>query len=54
MVTKQKNMPILRYYNVFHLNDYIGIESKFIPSFQCAKNQANPIEVAEHMLRILK
>ena len=38
--------PMLRYYNVFHINDTEGIESKCTE----AQNEANPIKKAEEII----
>lgn len=39
-----KTIPLLRYYNVFHLDDVEGIESKIIPG---EASKVQPLEVAE-------
>lgn len=43
-VEKKEQVPVLRYYNVFHLKDVDGIESKLGEPIQCPHE---PIETAE-------
>ena len=48
-VVKEHLMPILRYYNVFHIDDCEGIESKFETKEQ-TEPKISPIESAEKVI----
>ena len=47
IVAEEKEIPVLRYYNVFHITDCVGIESKMDTQ---PKNEAQPIERAEEIV----
>ena len=47
IVVEEKEIPVLRYYNVFHITDCVGIESKMDTQ---PKNETQPIERAEEIV----
>ena len=47
IVAEEKEIPVLRYYNVFHISDCVGIESKMDTQ---PKNETQPIERAEEIV----
>lgn len=47
IVAEEKEIPVLRYYNVFHISDCTGIESKMDTQ---PKNETKPIERAEEIV----
>ena len=47
---KQKLIPLLRYYRVFHIDDTIGIESKIKAGEPLPDNKLKPIEQAEELI----
>jgi antirestriction protein ArdC len=48
--TKEKCIPVLRYYNVFHIDECEGIESKVQQVEQQPENQLQPVERAEQVI----
>lgn len=48
--TKEKCIPVLRYYNVFHIDECDGIESKVQQVEQQPGNQLQPVERAEQVI----
>ena len=48
--TKEKSIPVLRYYNVFHIDECEGIESKVQQVEQQPENQLQPVERAEQVI----
>ena len=48
---QEYQFPVLRYYNVFHINDCVGIESKFQPVEETEDvNVPLPVEVADNVV----
>ena len=47
-VETEKNIPLLRYYNVFHLSDVEGLETKIVPG---AVRTVEPIDAAEAIIK---
>ena len=47
---KEKSVPVLRYYNVFHIDECEGIESKVQQVEQQPENQLQPVERAEQVI----
>lgn len=47
---KEKSVPVLRYYNVFHIDECEGIESKVQQVEQQPENQLQPVERVEQVI----
>lgn len=47
----EKTIPCLKYYNVFHIDDTNGIQSKIENSNETEDTKVNPIESAENLIQ---
>lgn len=47
----EKTIPCLKYYNVFHIDDTNGIQSKIENSTETEDTKVNPIESAENLIQ---